>query len=301
MQMPKCQRMLHADRTEIENPPLSSAGGVNPFGLLVWFHDSSPLSAPILEETAEMSFDKLRRRELNAQTRGFVDAVPPATQSTTAIIMEKNHKFLVCAFVGAAIVAGSAQGAITFVVNAGTGADLVLDSASGTFDSEAVPPSGSANIYATLNLGPLLNSGNTNASLSYSFTVGSGDVLDLHRNSWGVTATAIYGFDILSGDGITLLYNGAVNSGNDNTAGAAGPTILAGSSLDLYDPFDGQTWTVAFTAATVNSASLVAGTSHIADAEPDRVDRLTFTAVPEPSATLLGGLGLLALARRRRA
>lgn len=213
-----------------------------------------------------------------------------------------NTKLLLSALFGTAIAAGSAQGAITFIVNAGAGADLVIySSASATFDSEAVPPSGAANIYATLNLGPLLNSGNTNASLSYSFTVGNGDVLDLHRNSWGITATAIYGFDILSGDGATLLYNGATDGANANTAGAAGPSILAGSSLDIYDPFDGQTWTLAFTAATVDSADLVQGTAATPGAGMDRVDRLTFTAVPELSSALLGGLGLLTLARRRRA
>lgn len=79
---------------------------------------------------------------------------------------------------------GSATANPTFLVNAGAGADLVLfRDAAATFDSEAVRPSGAANIYAKLNGGAFLNTGNTNVSLAYSFTVNDGDVLSLHRNS----------------------------------------------------------------------------------------------------------------------
>jgi hypothetical protein len=41
----------------------------------------------------------------------------------------------------------------TFIVNADTGVDLVITSGSNTFDSEAVLPSGAANIHVEVNGG----------------------------------------------------------------------------------------------------------------------------------------------------
>lgn len=192
---------------------------------------------------------------------------------------------------------GSASAA-SIVVDAGNGADLVLTVSGGTFDSEEVPPSGSANVYASNDGGStLLNGGGSNASLAWSQAITDGLVITLITNDFGLgNHTGVFGFDVLGADGSTLIYDGAVDAGNVNTGGAE---VLDGASVVIVDT-DGVQWNVAFNALGPTGSDIIGGVDSIADGTNDLASSLTFTIVPEPGSLALLGLGGLSILRRRR-
>jgi len=86
----------------------------------------------------------------------------------------------------------------------------------------------------------------------------------------------------------------------NNTINQSWTLFSTGSAISGFDASDFAINTSAFNGTSGFSNSLGGGafSVNLADSNTDLV--LTFTAIPEPSAALLGGLGMLALLRRRR-
>ena len=91
-------------------------------------------------------------------------------------------------------------------------------------------------------------------------------------------------------------------SATNNLIGSGNATLqlsqLAGFSYaNTYTIFQ-DTSTTGFTLANITGYDNVGYTANFFESGDNYL--LSFTAVPEPSAALLGGLGLLAILRRRR-
>lgn len=111
------------------------------------------------------------------------------------------------------------------------------------------------------------------------------------------SGTATYGTTVLNfNQTYTILarYDFVAGAGNDTGDLFVNPTTADGSG---NTPYVAAT-TIGTDAVTISSVSLRQGTA--ANAPGLVIDNLSVAIVPEPSTALLGGLGLLALLRRRR-
>lgn len=104
------------------------------------------------------------------------------------------------------------------------------------------------------------------------------NLVELGSGSWSIDPS----------DKLTLIsYTGSWNGGLFRL-GSGGPTILDDTMIN----FNGTDWLFDYNDDT-------AGTNYSGDTT-GAVSFVTMTAVPEPSISLLGGLGVLLLLRRRR-
>lgn len=178
-------------------------------------------------------------------------------------------------------------------VEAGTGSTLKSISPGGGF----AIVNGGANAYSNANLAYINNnlniSGATANPRGYSFTFTPTVAYSLARLTVGAGHTNNTAADNQSfTSDLTVSISGGVfsNTKNVDYGVATDPTILpqtydlTGKSLDA-----GTQYTI-----TVTSANLVGAGAYMV------YDGITLESVPEPSAALLGALGMLTLLRRRK-
>ena len=131
------------------------------------------------------------------------------------------------------------------------------------------------------------------ADTLYTLTVAIGDYNDLKASTWNLgisTSSMAFGsyLSTVSGSGNSLTNDAFNDFSVSYTATGAEAQNLDDLKVTFWATGAGDG-----VAATENSPAVVGGTNV-------PFDNVRFTAVPEPSAALLGGLGLLLLARRRR-
>jgi MYXO-CTERM domain-containing protein len=141
--------------------------------------------------------------------------------------------------------------------------------------------------------------GQTTSSGEYTFTITAGAVpltlegfhFDARRKRAGSPAAWVAA--VISGN-ITIgqLGNGTLG----NTLGTVGPSDhddfnfdLTALADNLLAPGESATFRISFSGGTVSNTDQIT-----------YLDNVAITGIPEPGAALLGGLGLLALLRRRR-
>ena len=132
-----------------------------------------------------------------------------------------------------------------------------------------------------------------------------------------LTFTPVSGYDYtvqmtvdttaLGGGGGASWFTVGFTSSQHNWNGADGGTI---DTTDLVRFNTNTTATITYTrsgadliAAGINYVGWItdaAGVMNLSGAQQVKIDNFSLTAVPEPDAALLGGLGMLALLRRRR-
>jgi hypothetical protein len=138
--------------------------------------------------------------------------------------------------------------------------------------------------WASIALGASQNVTATSAGNQFSSTFMDDNTTEQYSDGTSVGSTITFA----DGDLITLLLS--------NTAGTGSAFNGNGSVAKLYvNGTLGGTWT---------GLNLGAGDGFLSFQANDvnaRIDNLSISAIPEPSAALLGGLGMLALLRRRRA
>jgi MYXO-CTERM domain-containing protein len=169
--------------------------------------------------------------------------------------------------------------------------------------------------------GKLIINGNTSTSLLTTVKTGAtlggtGTVGAVVVDSNGIFAPGDTGIESLNVNGNLTLSSGSISNFEINTAGdiadlaissalltfggtlnvtRIGSALVAGDTFNLFD------WSSATgTFSTVNLPSLDTGLAW----DQSRLyssGQISVTVVPEPGAALLGGLGMLALLRRRRA
>lgn len=159
-----------------------------------------------------------------------------------------------------------------------------------------------------------VDSGNTSLSTTPfgSDTTTNSRFIQLHNDS-GCVLTSTSLFTVGTGDTINLSF--------DLKSGGSGPeTTLTISIVDTVNAttlytfgtvFNTGTTSTAFSQKDLTSGALAGGGSNLAlrftlsdpaaTGRDFHLDRVYMEAVPEPSACLLGGLGMFGLMRRRRA
>lgn len=169
--------------------------------------------------------------------------------------------------------------------------------------------------------GKLIVNGNTSTSLLTTVKTGAtlggtGTVGAVVVDSNGIFAPGDGGIESLNVSGNLTLSSGSISNFEINTAGdiadlaissalltfggtlnvtSIGSALVAGDTFNLFD------WSSATgTFSTVNLPSLDSGLAWDQSSLYSS-GQISVTAVPEPAAALLGGLGMLALLRRRRA
>jgi autotransporter-associated beta strand protein len=190
------------------------------------------------------------------------------------------------------------------------GGTLKLGSASSTFTGNT-----------EVNGGSLVVNGNTSTSLLTTVKTGAtlggtGTVGTLVVESNGVFAPGDGGIESLNVNGNLTLNSGSISNFEINTAGdiadlaissalltfggtlnvtRVGGALVAGDTFNLFD------WSSATgTFSTVNLPSLDTGLVWDQSSLYSN-GQISIAAIPEPGAALLGGIGVLALLRRRRA
>ena len=131
------------------------------------------------------------------------------------------------------------------------------------------------------------------ADTLYTLTVAIGDYNDLKASTWNLgisTSSMAFGsyLSTVSGSGNSLTNDAFNDFSVSYTATGAEAQNLEDLKVTFWATGAGDG-----VAAIGDSPAVVGGTNV-------PFDNVRFTAVPEPSAALLGGLGLLLLARRRR-
>jgi hypothetical protein len=115
-----------------------------------------------------------------------------------------------------------------------------------------------------------------------------------------------FGTEVLSGvSGTTgnwyrfnALIGESIGGSRDLTLSAY--NLTTGAFVDLNGAAPGNDWSLSVTDAQFGVAPESAVGGFVRLTGSAQVDNLRFTAIPEPSTILLGGIGLLAMARRRR-
>ncbi len=162
-----------------------------------------------------------------------------------------------------------------------------------------------------------------NSTLTIAGNTSTGDLRGL-ASGWSGTGTRQHPTQTIPASAWTIAAGDFFNVSLDwrNGAGFSGELQvilrvidaqggLVGVLLEQNDPLqtDGQYQTFSLTSGVVPEGSPLIGDGHqiqlrILNSGPRSsfaiIDNVSLTAIPEPSAALLGGLGLLALLRRRR-
>lgn len=141
--------------------------------------------------------------------------------------------------------------------------------------------------------------GQTTSSGNYSFTITAGTVpltlegfhFDARRKRAGSPAAWVA--EVISGS----ITHGQLGSGNlGNTLGAAGPSDHDDFDFDLTSladnilaPGESATFRISFSGGTISNTDQITF-----------LDNVAITGIPEPTAALLGAIGMLGLLRRRR-
>jgi autotransporter-associated beta strand protein len=221
---------------------------------------------------------------------------------------------------GALAVAGTGAINTTSAINVAAGGTLRYNSStaltvaptlagSGTSNRAVLGGTGPINATVTLNnLGDVLSPGNspgiqtfgatqTWASFSYDWEVNdftgttAGTAFDQIGVTGGLTLSGGSGSYILNVLGLTA---GDVAGLTPNFSEINRSWTILTTTTGITD-FDSANWTI----NTAGFSSPDAGTWALNESSGNLV--LSYTAIPEPSITLLGGLGFLVLLRRRRA
>ena len=197
-------------------------------------------------------------------------------------------------------------------VDADTGMDLAQSTSSGTFDTEAVPPSGSANMYARVG-GTWLNHGNTNPLLAYDVTITDGLVVELVFQNWGALADGpgdsdLRGLTVIGTDGTTEVFKAGVLGASNGLTGTA---IVEGTAATFQDT-DGQWWQIDYDFTSGGAGGDIVGNTGIIGVDDpstyynpgpasDHLATVTYTAIPEPATlgmvAVFGG-GILFIRRK---
>ena len=191
-------------------------------------------------------------------------------------------------------------------INLGTGGGGNYDPTVGNFTGalDAGTPAGAdgRNVYSTGTGGTNVNQAGASQVLAgealtagtvYLLTVAIGDYKDLIATTWNLgisTSSMAFGsfLSTLSGSASSLTNDAFNDFSVSYTATGEEAQNLEDLKVTFWATGDGV-------AATENSPAVVGGTN-----VPFDNVRFTSTAITEPSAALLGGLGLLLLARRQR-
>lgn len=186
-------------------------------------------------------------------------------------------------------------------------ADIAAADDPGTgFDDDSAVSSASGNAYMRAHNTPNSSSpAGTNFYHEFSITIdglGAGETLNLTSFDFDYFATQI------SGQFFTGIYSNVVGyTGTGDKLGTTNITGNAGRSISLgltsANAVAGSSFT-GLTNGEIIEFRVVFGDNVSGNQRLHRVDNIVVNgdvvAVPEPSAALLGGLGLLALARRKR-
>jgi hypothetical protein len=169
-------------------------------------------------------------------------------------------------------------------VNTGVGVNFGAKATDGTIDRA------SAGDFGTQGTAPLT----AGIDLNEGFLIGINASTLNPTLAWQLTGVLVSAFQPASGEQITIVNRSntslslTLNSGNSTING---PGTVDVSALNII---------VQGGASNLDAASVFMS-STTADGQNFRITGLQFEAIPEPSAALLGGLGLLALLRRQRA
>lgn len=170
---------------------------------------------------------------------------------------------------------------------------------------------GGENWAAGSNAATILAAGGFSVSFDYNVTVGEFSWASVRVGSGGENSDVNAG-DVTFGalaranGQMQTFENGAGDSFGTATAGAprtaqfiyAFNSWAAGTTVTFTGIIDGNTIaTDTFTWDATNDMKIVFS----ADASGTTIDNIVVSTIPEPSAALLGGLGMLAMLRRRRA
>jgi hypothetical protein len=169
-------------------------------------------------------------------------------------------------------------------VNTGVGVNFGAKATDGTIDRA------SAGDFGTQGAAPLTGG----IDLNEGFLIGINASTLNPTLAWQLTGVLVSAFQPASGEQITIVNRSdtslslTLNSGNSTING---PGTVDVSALNII---------VQGGASNLDAASVFMS-STTADGQNFRITGFQFEAIPEPSAALLGSLGLLALLRRQRA
>lgn len=191
----------------------------------------------------------------------------------------------------------SMAGATTIFTLADT-SDLSLSHSSA--DSLASPPTAGSQTVGngTFAWGSLLTDGGGNTATFASGQFSSAD--------WGGTGTfTSVTIDVSAANEVDILgqYDGGFNTGTEFSRffyDIGGGPVFFGEGVEDATATDLAVSVLALDVSSVSSMTVGFDYSHNGSSDFFNVDSLTVTVVPEPSAVVLGSIGLLGLLRRRR-
>ena len=212
----------------------------------------------------------------------------------------KNKHLLTLTAAGALLAGTSVQAATTFFTNTGGNA-AALDGAQSSTDVDLTLSS--ADGGGTINLATVNVSGGESLSQD-------ADKMGHGNTKWGANQNWTFKFDqTISFDEINILISTDVFTlkstawaGDANASGSGWSFDGTGTEGEFsFESFTGNTDLTSAGVSNVPAGTEI-GFGHFGGANGgNELRSFTITPIPEPSATLLGALGLLALLRRRRA
>jgi len=197
----------------------------------------------------------------------------------------KSKSILMAVMAFSALAAVSSQGATIVLTNTGGLGALIDEVSSGTF---AVPEISGLSVTIV----SITSTGTGSGTLQLN---SSGTSFGI--NSLGTTSDDASAFDAALSETTTISFNEEVQISKIDfvSFGASDVFMFAGQSIVSSDLSSSVfTFSTPLTIAANTSFSLSATAGTIG------LESIDLTAIPEPSTALLGGIGLLALFRRRR-